>query len=150
MKAHFEGIEHLPFEKQVIWDFITDPEKIGPCIPDVTSTTVSSPTTIRSEVKVGVGPVKGTFIFTTTLEPDPSQYHITIFITGEGLGTIVEQVAKAELSQIKEETSLRWSADATITGKLVTFGGKMLEKQAAKIIQTFFSNIRATIIKTQG
>lgn len=150
MKAHFEGSELLPFTQQIIWDFITNPEKIGPCIPDVVTTTVINPSTIRSEVKVGVGPVKGTFTFTTSLHPDGNTHSITITINGEGLGTMVEQIAKAQLTTDGERSQLQWFADATITGKLVTFGGKMLEKQAAKIIQNFFTNIRAAIIQSQS
>ena len=53
-----------------MWAFVTDPEKVGHCLPDVVEVTVHDPTHFEAVVQVGVGPVRGKFKFKFELQPD--------------------------------------------------------------------------------
>jgi carbon monoxide dehydrogenase subunit G len=146
MKTQFKGTDHIASPLDNVWSFITNPALVGPCIPNVVESSATSPTQLVATVKVGVGPVSGKFQFSAELHPEPEQNTVRITIHGEGLGTIVDQDAKAFVSTQGAQTQLDWVSDATITGKLASLGGRLLEKQAEKIIQQFFVNMKQAIV----
>ncbi len=145
MNAQFKGSDTIQAPYTAVWKFITSPELVGPCIPDVTASHATSATDLVATVKVGVGPVSGKFEFTASIDPKPDEKRVFIKIHGEGLGTVVDQEASADLRDDGTTTQLDWIANATINGKLASIGGRMLEKQAEKIIQKFFVNMRTNI-----
>jgi carbon monoxide dehydrogenase subunit G len=145
MNAQFKGTDILQASYDAVWNFVTNPELVGPCIPDVTQSHATSPTDLVATVKVGVGPVSGKFEFKAALDPKPAEKRVLIKIHGEGLGTVVDQEASADLTDEGATTRLDWVANAVISGKLASIGGRLLEKQAEKIIQKFFTNMRTKI-----
>jgi carbon monoxide dehydrogenase subunit G len=145
MKTQFKGSDTIENSYERVWSFITNPALVGPCIPNVVDSRATSATDLVATVKVGVGPVSGKFEFSATLTPKPDEKRVLITIHGEGLGTIVDQDAQANCNANGATTQLEWSSEATISGKLASIGGRLLEKQAEKIIQQFFVNMRNAI-----
>ncbi|MBV8222800.1 MAG: carbon monoxide dehydrogenase subunit G [Candidatus Eremiobacteraeota bacterium] len=143
MKVHYSGSEQIAASTDAAYSFMTTPEKVAQCLPDVVSTDVKDATHFTSVVKVGVGPVRGNFTFDVTLEPKPDAKQVSVNIHGGGLGSVVDQVALATFKDSSGgATQLDWSSDATISGPVATVGGRILDAQAKRIIEYVFSQVR--------
>ena len=69
VNLQYSGEEKIPAGVDTVWAFVTDPEKVGRCFPDVVDVTVQDPTHFEAVVKVGVGPVRGKFKMKVELLP---------------------------------------------------------------------------------
>ena len=97
MKLQYAGEERIPADPDTVWTFVTDPEKVGRCFPDVTDVTVEDPTHFVATVKVGVGPVRGSFKMKVELLPAASRRRIDMKISGGGFGSAVDLTSGADL-----------------------------------------------------
>ena len=61
MNLQYNGEEQIPAGVDKVWSFVTDPEKVGRCFPEVLDVAVQDPTHFDAVVQVGVGPVRGKF-----------------------------------------------------------------------------------------
>jgi carbon monoxide dehydrogenase subunit G len=143
VKLQYTGDETIPVGLDVAWAFVTDPEKVGRCFPDVVDVTVQDPTHLEAVVKVGVGPVRGRFKMKVELIPDPSRHHIDMKMSGGGFGSTVDLTAAADLVESGSGTTvLHWTGEAEARGPIAAVGGRVLESEARKVIEKAFGNIR--------
>jgi uncharacterized protein len=146
VNLQYNGEEKIPASLDTVWAFVTDPEKIGHCFPDVVDVTVVDPTHLEAIVKVGVGPVRGKFKVKVELLPDPSKRHIGMKMSGGGFGSAVDLTATADLVDAGDGTTvLKWSGQAEARGPIAAVGGRVLDAQAKKLIEQAFGNVRAAL-----
>jgi len=139
----YKGEELIPAAQPKVWAFVTDPERVGQCMPNVLEVTVHDPTHLDALVKVGVGPVKGKFKFKIELLPAETQRRIDLKISGGGLGSAVDLTAGADLlDDAGGGIRLAWSGQAVARGPVAAVGGRVLDAQAQKLITETFANVR--------
>jgi hypothetical protein len=139
----YSGEEKIPVGLDVVWTFVTDPEKVGHCFPEVVGVTVQDSTHFEAVVKVGVGPVRGNFKLKVELLPAPSKRRIDMKMSGGGFGSTVDLTAGADLVDAGDGTTLlKWSGQAEARGPVAAVGGRVLDAQAKKLIAQAFGNVR--------
>jgi carbon monoxide dehydrogenase subunit G len=137
------GEEKIPATLDAVWAFVTDPEQVGHCFPDVVDVTVQDRTHFVATVNVGVGPVRGKFKMKVELQPDPSMHHVGMKMSGGGFGSAVDLTAAADLVDVGAGTTLlKWSGQAEARGPIAAVGGRVLDAVAKRLIEQAFSNIR--------
>lgn len=143
MNLQYTGEETIPAGLDTVWTFVTDPEKVGRCFPEVIDLTVQDPTHFDATVKVGVGPVRGKFKIKVELLPAPSKRRIDLKMSGGGFGSAVDMTAGADLVDAGAGTTLlKWSGQAEARGPIAAVGGRVLDAQAQKLIAQAFGNVR--------
>jgi carbon monoxide dehydrogenase subunit G len=143
VNLQYSGEEKIPAGQAIVWAFVTDPEKVARCLPDVLDVTVQDPTHFEAVVKVGVGPVRGKFKVKVELVPDPSSRRIEMKIAGGGFGSAVDLAAGADIVDAGDgSTTLTWSGQAVARGPIAAVGGRVLDAQAQKLIAQAFANVR--------
>jgi uncharacterized protein len=146
MKLQYSGQERIAAGADTVWAFVNDPDKVGHCLPEVISVSVRDPTHFDAVVRVGVGPVRGTFNFKFELQPDAAARRMVMKISGGGFGSALDLTARADLVPDGErETRLDWSGEAVMRGPVAAVGGRVLEAQAQKLIAQTFANVRETL-----
>jgi uncharacterized protein len=137
------GEEKIPAGLDTVWTFVTDPEKVGRCFPDVIDVTVQDATHFEAMVKVGVGPVRGKFKMKVELLPASSKRHLDMKMSGGGFGSTVDLAAGADLADAGDGTTLlTWSGQAEARGPIAAVGGRVLDAQTQKLIAQAFGNVR--------
>jgi carbon monoxide dehydrogenase subunit G len=137
------GEEKIPVGPDTVWTFVTDPEKVGHCFPDLVDLAVQDATHFEAVVKVGVGPVRGKFKMKVELVPAASNRHLDMKISGGGFGSTVDRSAGAEVVDAGDGTTLlKWSGQAEARGPIAAVGGRVLDSQAQKLIGQAFGNVR--------
>jgi uncharacterized protein len=149
VKLQYSGEETIPAGVETVCAFVTDPEKVGRCFPDVVDVVVHDATHVEAAVKVGVGPVRGTFKVKVELLPAPSKRHIDMKISGGGFGSTVDLTAGADLVESGPGTTLlKWSGQAEARGPIAAVGGRVLDSEAKKLIEKAFGNVRRQLTTT--
>lgn len=143
MTLQYSGEEEIPAALDTVWAFVTDPEKVGRCFPDVVDVTVQDSTHFVAVVRVGVGPVRGNFKIRVELLPAVSKRRMDIKMSGGGFGSSVDLTAGADLVDAGDgTTTLKWGGQAEARGPIAAVGGRVLDAQATKLIEQAFANVR--------
>ncbi|WP_132118606.1 SRPBCC family protein [Actinocrispum wychmicini] len=135
----------------VVWQALLDPERVAPCMPGATLTSVSG-TEFTGTVKVKLGPIslqyKGSGSFVST---DPDSRELRINASGKdarGNGTAAADVA-VTLSEKDGVTTGDVVTDLAITGRPAQFGRGLIGEVGGKILATFAGNL-AAVVETTG
>jgi len=151
MNLQWSGLELVAAPKAVVWTFINDPDKISKCLPDLLEATIVDAHAFDAVVGVNVGPVRGKFKFKIALDPQPDLEHMKMKISGGGLGSVVDLLASAEIKDNGDgTTTLDWSGTASMRGPVATVGGRVIDKQAERVIGTTFANVKAHVALAQA
>jgi len=143
MNLQYSGEETIAVGPGVVWAFVTDPGKVGRCMPEVKEVAVQDQTHVDAVVQVAVGPVRGKFKLKVELLPDASERRIDMKISGGGFGSAVDMTAGADVVDAGDGTTLlKWSGQAIARGPVAAVGGRVLDAQAKKLIEQAFANVR--------
>lgn len=143
MNLQYAGEEKIAASPDTVWAFVTDPDKVGHCMPEVKEVTVQDPTHVDAVVQVAVGPVRGKFKLKVELLPKASDRRIDMKISGGGFGSAVDLTAGADVVDAGNGTTLlKWSGEAVARGPVAAVGGRVLDAQAKKLIEQAFANVR--------
>ena len=135
---HFDGSFEVKAKKDVVFDFLLDPKKISGCMPDLQKLDVKSPDDFTAVVRAGVSFIKGDFVMHfTTVEKNPSN-HAKLVAHGTGIGSTVDLDTVIDLEESGNGTTMKWSADARVGGRIASVGQRLLNGQAEKIIKQLF------------
>jgi hypothetical protein len=143
VNLQYSGQEQIPADPAAVWAFVTDPAKVGGCLPEVKEVTVHDRTHFDAVVGVGVGPVRGKFKLKFELQPDETARRMNLKISGGGLGSAIDLTAGADIVPAPEgRTTLNWTGSAVMRGPVAAVGGRVLDAQAKKLIEQTFANVR--------
>ena len=128
--------------QNVVWDFITDPQRVSPCIPGCEDVEIIGPNKYRAAIKIQVGPIKTVFHLTvsaiTERPPEFAQY----VTEGDEGGRASRIKATSSLSVVKiddHRCEVSYSSDISIAGRLGKFSAGVMNKVANKLGNKFVS-----------
>jgi carbon monoxide dehydrogenase subunit G len=144
----------VPVPPEQAWDVLLDVERIAPCMPGASVTSVQGDE-IAGQVKVKLGPLslsyKGTAKF---IEKDPASHTIVIEATGKetrGAGTASATVhASLKPDDAEGQTTVSIHTSLNVTGRPAQFGRSLLPEVSGKLIDQFAANLAALITSTEA
>jgi uncharacterized protein len=139
----------VPVPPEQAWDVLLDVERIAPCMPGASVTSVEGDQ-IEGQVKVKLGPLslsyKGTAKFT---EKDQANRTIAIEASGKetrGAGTASANVhAALKPADTEGQTLVSIHTSLNVTGRPAQFGRSLLPEVSGKLISQFATNLEALI-----
>jgi uncharacterized protein len=147
MAIELDNTFTVPVPPEQAWDVLLDVERIAPCMPGASVTSVAGDE-IEGQVKVKLGPLslayKGTAKFT---EKDEATHTIAIEASGKetrGAGTASANV-QASLKPDEAGTLVSIHTSLNVTGRPAQFGRSLLPEVSGKLIGEFASNLHALI-----
>ncbi|MFP3209039.1 MAG: carbon monoxide dehydrogenase subunit G [Nitrososphaeria archaeon] len=143
----FKGSEVISAPRQAVWDFLTDPQKVGGCVPGLKSLQVVDSDHFNAEVQVGIGILRGTVkVKYEVVEKVPPE-RITMRMDGSGVGSKALINATVELKEAQQGTQLDWVADVTVSGTLAGLGARYLNDIAFKTVSDIFKCTKEKLSK---
>ena len=145
MAIKFGGEFEVKRSPEEVYDFLTDPQKFGPLLPDFQGMSVQDPTHFTVKVNVGVSYIKGTAEVKIELaqseRPKRAQYK------GQGsvAGGNVSLTAGFDLSPDNGGTKVAWQGEAQIFGRLTSVAGGLLEPLGRKNVQKLIDGLQAAL-----
>ncbi len=130
-----------------VYAFLTNPRKVVDALPDIQSSEVEEDA-FTVEARVGVGPMRGTMRVHLKMVVQEPNEHATYRGQSKGMGTTVDLETTFALRDAENGgggTSVDWSGDARIVGRLASVAGGMLDPLARKNIQTFVNAVQGSL-----
>ena len=131
----------LPVPVAAAWDYIQDVEAAAACFPGASITEKLSDTKFKGKVRLKLGPVTADFAGTVEItEIDPASHRLVF--AGSGTDSISASRASMELHAVVEDrgdaaAEVVGQSTISVTGKLATLGGRMMESVAARLLDQF-------------
>jgi carbon monoxide dehydrogenase subunit G len=142
----------VPASVEEAWTAFNHLDRIAPCFPGATITTVSG-NDFEGSIKVKLGPValvysgSGRFV-----ERDPDAHRVVIEARGQdrrGNGTATARVT-ASFAGDEESTDVEVLTDLDITGKPAQFGPGVISDASDKLLDQFASNVSGRLAEGLG
>ena len=129
--------------RKEVWDFLTDPNKIGPCAPGVEKIeTIEPDKKYRGVMSVGLGSVKAKFNGDVEiLELDEPNF-AKLKAHGVATGSAADVVSEMTLSNGPENgTCVHWTADVTVSGQLASLASRLMAPVSQKLAGIFYDEV---------
>lgn len=148
MAIKFSGDFEVKKTPEQVYDFLTDPQKFAPLLPDYEGMSVQDPTHFTVQVKVGISHIKGTANVKMELaqaeRPTRAQYKGQAAVAGGG-ATIL---AGFDLSPNESGSKVSWQGEAQVFGRLMSVAGGLLDPLAKKNIKRLIDALQAALTAT--
>ena len=137
--------------REKVWDALNDPEILKQCIAGCEELDKTSDTEFSAKVTTRVGPVSAKFTGKVQLSDiDPPNGYT---ISGEGQGGVAgfaKGGAEVVLEEDGGETILRYTANASVGGKLAQIGSRLIDATAKKMAKDFFGAFAEAVAGADG
>jgi carbon monoxide dehydrogenase subunit G len=145
MAIKFGGEFEVKRNPEEVFDFLTDPNKFGPLVPDFQGMTVQDATHFTVKVNVGISYIKG--IAEVKMELAQSERPKRAQYKGQGsvTGGNVALTASFDLSPVSGGTKVGWQGEAQIFGRLTSVAGGLLEPLGRKNVQKLIDGLQAAL-----
>jgi len=141
----FAGEFVVPKKPEDVHDFLTDPHKFAPLLPEFQSLTVQDATHFTVKVNVGISYIKG--VADVKLELTEAQSAQRAQYKGQGsmAGGNVNVVAGFDLAPVENGTKVNWQGEAQVFGRLTSVAGGLLEPLGRKQVQKLIDALQAAL-----
>lgn len=144
-----EGTQKISAPRERVFDALTDPAVLQKCIPGCEQMEKTGENQYSAKLSAGVGPVKGVFTATVSLENlrRPEQYRLVM--EGKGQPGFVKGSGVLEFSDEGGATSIRYSGDIRVGGLLASVGQRMIQSAANLMAGKFFAALENETVSGQ-
>jgi carbon monoxide dehydrogenase subunit G len=145
MAIKFGGDFEVARCAEEVYDFLTDPNKFAPLLPDFQGMDIQDDRHFAVRVNVGISYIKGTANLKMELaeanRPSRAQYK------GQGsvAGGNVSLTAGFDLVPAAGGTKIAWQGEAQIFGRLTSVAGGLLEPLGRKNVQKLIDGLQAAL-----
>lgn len=133
------GEYSIPAERKLVWQALNDPEMLKRCIDGCQAMQKLADDEFTAVIKARVGPISARFnaaLQLTDINP-PEGYCINIAVKGGAAG-FARGSAAVVLTDQQHMTRLRYTATASVGGKLAQIGSRLIDGAARKLANSFF------------
>ena len=145
MAIKFNGEFEVKRPPEEVYDFLTDPKKFGPLLPDFQGMTVQDATHFTVKVNVGISYIKGVAEVKMELvqaeRPKRAQYKGQ----GSAAGGKVAMTAGFDLVPAGSGTKVVWQGEAQVFGALASVAGGLLEPLGKKNVQKLIDGLQTAL-----
>ena len=129
-----------------VWAGLNDPEVLTRCIPGCEGMEELGPHERSARVAVKVGPVRARFAGRIRMaDVRPEQGCVLHFEGSGGAAGMAKGHSTVELLDEEGGTRLRYTAQASVGGKLGQVGGRMIDAAAKQMADQFFFSLTAQL-----
>ena len=138
-----QGTVDIKAERDAVFAFLTDPDRIGPCLPKVQSIKKLPNGHFEATAKVGKGFLSASLVLDCAFTEREAPHRAAIRATGKAKGSAVDGTARMTLRDLAGGgTAVDWTADVEISGLVAKVGEGRLRDGAEKMIGQTFKRVR--------
>jgi carbon monoxide dehydrogenase subunit G len=133
--------------RKKVWDFMTDPNQIGQCVPGVEKIEMIEPLKkYRGVVSVGLGAVKARFSGDVDVLELEEPNFARLKAHGTASGSAADAISEMKLSDGPDgSTIVNWTADVVVGGQLASLASRLMVPVSQKLAGVFYEAVRKKI-----
>jgi carbon monoxide dehydrogenase subunit G len=146
----FAGAFDVLRNPEEVFDFLTDPNRFAPLLPEFRGVSVEDAEHFTVKVNVGISYIKG--VADVKLHLSEAQRPTRAQYKGQGsvAGGNVSMVAGFDLTASGEGTRVTWQGEAQVFGRLTSVAGGLLEPLGKKQVQKLIDGLQAALHPASG
>lgn len=125
-----------------VWDILMDPVALQKAIPGCQELEPVSDNQYKATLKMGIGPVKGTFAGKLTLQDVRKPEEYTMVIEGSGVPGFVNGKGNLLLVDLGNSTEVKVVGEANVGGTIAQIGSRMVGPAVKTMMSQFFNAIK--------
>ena len=145
MAITFGGEFRVARVREEVYNFLTDPKRFAPLLPDFESLTMEDERHCTVNVKVGIAHIRGTASLQLHLAETQAPRRAVYQGKGSVAGGTVNLTAGFDLVEEKQGTRVAWKGEAQLFGPLISVAGGLLEPLAKKNVQRLIDGLQKAL-----
>lgn len=138
-----EGTHKIDAPRDRIFAALVDPAILQKCIPGCEQMEKTGENQYKAKLTAGVGPVKGVFIATISLQDIVAPEHYKLVVEGKGQPGFVKGSGELNLKDDDGATEIQYTGDVKIGGLIASVGQRMIQATANMLAARFFKSLEA-------
>lgn len=135
------GSHVIAAPRERIWQLLNNPEVLARCTPGVTRMVPDGEDRYLATLKLGVGPVRGTFEGYLEVSDKYEPETMILEVAGNGGPGGVRARGEITLAPDGNGTVVHYQGEPQLSGRLATVGARLLTGIAKKMAGQFFSQL---------
>ncbi len=144
MQIHLDGSNKLNAPRESVYSKLTDPSFLAKTIPDAEDVHVLDSNSLEAKLKLRIAVVSSTLKMKMTVADREPTTKASLLAEGTGSGSNIK-IASTFTLEGDTSTTMKWSADAEITGVMAGLGSSLLKGFATKRVAEIFEGITKAI-----
>lgn len=136
-----EGTYKISAPRGRVFGALIDHSVLQKCIPGCEQMVKTGENQFSARLTAGVGPIKGVFSATVTLEDITAPDHYKLKLEGKGQPGFVKGSGELNLKEDEGGTSIEYAGDINVGGMLASVGQRMIQATANMLAGRFFSSL---------
>jgi carbon monoxide dehydrogenase subunit G len=137
-----KGEQLIPLEQERTWQALHDVDVLRAAVPGCEQIERVSDVEYQVTVQTRIGPVAARFRGKMTVRDVSAPHGYTLAFDGQGAAGFAKGEARVELTPDGPQTLLRYTARASIGGKIAQIGSRLVDGAARKMADQFFTAFR--------
>jgi carbon monoxide dehydrogenase subunit G len=138
-----EGAQKIAAPRDRIFAALVDPAILQKCIPGCEQMEKTGENQYKAKLTAGVGPVKGVFTATVSLEDIVAPQHYKLVVEGKGQPGFVKGIGELNLKDEGNATEIQYTGDVNVGGLIASVGQRMIQATANMLAGRFFKSLEA-------
>jgi uncharacterized protein len=146
-----KGEQLIPLDQDKTWAALNDIDVLKAVVPGCEEIERISDTEFQVMMQTKIGPVSARFKGRMTLRDVNAPHGYTLSFDGQGgAAGFAKGEARVELAPDGQQTLLRYTAKASIGGKIAQIGSRLVDGAARKLADQFFAAFREHVSTGSG
>jgi carbon monoxide dehydrogenase subunit G len=143
-QLHLHGSVEIRANPARVFELLTDPRFLAGTLPDANDIVVVDESIVEARIKVKLSLVSSTLKVKLRISDRRAPAHAMLHAEGAGGGSSLKIDSSFDLEGDRL-TSMKWAADAEITGLMAGLGSTLLQGFAEKKVREIFEGITKAI-----
>lgn len=140
-----EGTQKFDAPRDRIFAALTDPAVLQKCIPGCEQMEKTGENQYNAKLTAGVGPVKGVFTATVSLQDIVAPEHYKLVVEGKGQPGFVKGSGELNLKDEGSATEIQYTGDINVGGLIASVGQRMIQSTATMLAGRFFKALETEV-----
>jgi len=129
----------------LVWDALTDAEKVSQCLPGSESFEHLGEDSYRVTLQVGIGSIRGRYQGTVAITDRKVNQSYRLAVEGRGAAGAVKGSALVSLNQQEDKTVVEVAADVQVSGTIARMGQRIIGRASSLLMDSFFECMGKTV-----
>lgn len=138
-----EGSHKIDASRERIFAALVNPDVLQKCIPGCEQMEKTGDNQYKAKLTAGVGPVKGVFTATVSLQDITAPEHYKLVVEGKGQPGFVKGTGELNLKDESGATEIQYTGDVNVGGLIASVGQRMIQSTANLLAGRFFKSLES-------
>ena len=140
-----EGTQKIEAPRDRIFAALIDPAVLQKCIPGCEQMEKTGENQYNAKLTAGVGPVKGVFTATVSLQQITPPEHYKLVVEGKGQPGFVKGSGELNLKEAGSATEIQYTGEVNVGGLIASVGQRMIQATANLLAGRFFKALESEV-----